>query len=295
VTVRFPASASGSRADRVRVVVTADADRDPVVALSVDPGRPTVLVRPEARLALTNRWNRTLTPRVTLEGPGVESTRSVELGPGETVTVEQRLARRPTGEYTVEATVGNVQRRTRYTVVGDDRLATALADSREGATGVERALETTFGNLNVVLAVFVLLAGAMTVGGTTATFAQAVHARRRTVGVRRATGATPRQVAGLVLGDAVRVGTVASALAVAVGIAGLGVLSRWNLLTAFGVRVPPVPSLAVVAGIAVGALAVTVLGAALATAMLLSTPPARLLGGERAGDGGPAGGEDGDA
>jgi ABC-type antimicrobial peptide transport system permease subunit len=117
----------------------------------------------------------------------------------------------------------------------------------------------------------------MTVGGTTATFAQAVHARRRTVGIHRATGATPWGVLRRVLRDAVLVGSVAALLATLLAQLGLLALSRLGYLTVFGVRLSPVLEPTVLLGCLVAAVGVTVLGATLATVGLLTVAPGALL------------------
>jgi hypothetical protein len=87
----------------------------------------------------------------------------------------------------------------------------------------------------------------------------------------------------LVLGDALRVGVVATALALLVGTLALRALAAAGYLTLFGVRLSPTPSLPVLGGVVAGALGLTLLGALLATAALLAVPPAALLRGGRDG------------
>jgi ABC-type antimicrobial peptide transport system permease subunit len=201
------------------------------------------------------------------------------------VTVRADLDTRPPGTYTVQASLnGSVAAEQSYRVTGDDRVLSALASGgRTGTTGVGRAIEVAFGNLRIVVGALLGLAALMTVGGTTAAFAGAVHARRRTVGIYRATGARPRDLLALVARDAVLVGGVASVLAVVLAQAGLLALARFGFLTAFGVRLPPTLGPLALVGTVLGGVALTVLGAGVATAGLLLESPADLLGG-RSGD-----------
>jgi ABC-type lipoprotein release transport system permease subunit len=281
-------AAAGGRTAETRVTVAEGVPRAPTVSLSVDPSSPSVLAVPEARFALSNPWNRTLVRTVGLEGPGTDRRQSVRLAPGERVTVRADLSPRPPGTYTVRASLnGSVVAERRYRVTGDERVLSALASGgRTGTTGVGQAIEVAFGNLRVVVGALLGLAALMTVGGTTATFAGAVHARRRTIGIHRATGARPRDVLALVGRDAALVGAVASVLAVVLAQAGLLVLARLGFLAAFGVRLPPTLGPLALAGTVLGGVALTVLGAGLATVGLLLASPADLLDDR---DGGPTG------
>jgi hypothetical protein len=238
-----------------------------------------VLAVPEARFTLSNPWNQTLVRTVELEGPGTERRQSIQLAPGGSATVRADLGTRPPGTYTVRASVnGSVVAERQYRVTGDERVLSALASGgRTGTTGVGQAIEVAFGNLRIVVGALLVLAALMTVGGTTATFAGAVHARRRTVGIYRATGAHPRDVLELVARDAALVGVVASVLAVVLAQAGLLVLARLGFLTAFGVSLPPTLGPLALVGAILGGVVLTVLGAGLATVELLFETPADLL------------------
>ncbi|WP_254831440.1 FtsX-like permease family protein [Haloglomus salinum] len=278
-TVR--ATAEGASTTETTLVVSRNATRDVSTRLTVRPDAPSTLVRPTATLRLSNPWNRTLTRRVQLTGPGVTLDRELQLTPGQRTALDGRLSRQPPGEYTVTASVGSgvdaTALNTTYRVTGDDRIVAALATSgRTGTSGIGQAIEVAFGNLGLLVGTLVVLASLMTVGGTTAAFAAAVAARRRTLGVFRATGATPARVARLVLADALRIGVVAALLAVAlasVALAGLGVA---DLLVVFGVRIGfPTPPVLVVC--AMGAVLLTLIAAGLALAGALRAPPASLL------------------
>ncbi|WP_276257971.1 FtsX-like permease family protein [Haloglomus litoreum] len=280
-TVR--ATANGATAAETTVTVATNATRQVVTRLTVRPDAPSTLVRPTAALRLSNPWNRTLTRRVQLTGPGVTRGRELRLAPGERTALETRLGRQPPGEFTVTATVGSgtgaTALNTTYRVTGDDRIVAALATSgRTGTSGIGQAIEVAFGNFGLLVGTLVGLAALMTVGGTTAAFAAAVAARRRTLGVFRATGATPARVARLVLADALRIGVVAALLAVALASVALAGLGAADLLVVFGVRLG-FPTPAVLAVCAAGAVLLTLVAAGLALVGPLRAPPGSLLGG----------------
>lgn len=238
------------------------------------------LDRPVVNLTLTNRWNRSLERRVTLAGVGTR-TRTVTLGAGERTSLDVELDRPGPGTHTVTATVdGRRLARVTLAVRGDDRLVAALATGGRTETvdsGLGRAASTAFGNLRVLLGTLVGLAGVATVATTTAAFARAVHSRRRTVGIYRATGATPRQLWTVVLADAVRIAAPATVLALVLGYAATWLLARVGVLTAFGVSLVPVVSLPTILVTAVGTLLLAVVGAAVAVAGLVRAEPATLF------------------
>jgi hypothetical protein len=278
----------GGTAATETVRVREGARRRPTADLDISPDDPDVLVRPVASLEVRNPWSEPLETPVTLAGPGGRTARTVELAPGETRTVTRRLERRPPGTYNVTATVGGEPVADRaYRVAGDERIPAAVATSgRRGTSPIGEAIEVAFGNLQLVAVALVALAGAMTVGATTATFAATVRARRRELGIYRASGAPPRRILALVVGDALRVGVVATALAGALAAVGLLALDWAGVLTVFGVRLLPAIDPSVAVGVAVVALGVVAVSAALATISVLRTPPADLVH-ERSGDGRP--------
>jgi cell division protein FtsX len=126
----------------------------------------------------------------------------------------------------------------------------------------------------------------MTVGGTTAAFAGAVHARRQTLGVHRATGAAPLRVLRLVLWDAARLGLFGSIVAAGLAQVGLFVLGQLGYLTAFGVRLSPTLETVELLATVLGGLGLTLLGAGLATAGVLAASPTSLLTPQEAPTGG---------
>jgi ABC-type lipoprotein release transport system permease subunit len=261
------------------MTVHPEASRQLLTTIAIDPATPDPLTSPTARIELVNPWAEPVARAVALTGPGREVRQSVRLAPGATRTLTVSLPRRPPGSYEVAVTTNkSAETHTSYRVTGDERIAAAIASGgHTGTSGIGQAIETAFGNLQFVLAVVTGLAAAMTVGGTTATFAQAIQARRRTIGIYRATGAGPLRVARLVLADALRIGAVASVGGLGVGLVALRGLAAAGYLTVFGVRLSPTPSVALLGGIVAGALAITLLGAGLATLGLLVAAPATLL------------------
>jgi hypothetical protein len=279
---------AGDRSLQTRIAVDANATREPVLDVRISPSPPSQLDRPEARITLSNPWNRTLVRTVRVEGPGTATERTLRLTAGERTRLDTRLARRSPGSYEVTVSVNGTEvATTSYRVTGDDRVVAALASSGQtGTTGVSQAAASAFGNLQVVLGVLVGLAGLMTVGGTTATFAGAVHARRQTLGVHRATGATPVAVFRLVLRDAVLVGIVGAALATALAQAGLLALGELGFLTAFGVRIEPTVGVVGLLAALAGGVGLTLLGAGLATVSAVLQTPSALFGDPTVGHGG---------
>lgn len=283
---------AGDRTANASVAVREGADRRLVGTLRVSPATSTVLSVPTARASLYNPWNSTVERAVAVVGPGRSAERTVALGPGERTTVAVDLPRRSPGSYRVAARAGGrTLAEATYEVTGDDRIASTLASGgRSGTTGIGEAMAVAFGNIWVVLATVLGLAGLMTVGGTTASFAQSIHARRRSIGIRLATGATRRRVLGLVVRDALLVGAAASAVALAVGLLIVRALDALGYLTVFGVDLSTVPDPPILAAVVAASVALTVLGATVTllgvfatplTALLEERPPARAGGGDR--------------
>lgn len=269
----------GERETNATLVVRTGASRQAVSSLRITPTSPTTLTAPQAQISLYNPWNTTLTRRVTVTGPETSQTRSVTLDPAERTTLTTTLNRQPPGSYQVDVRSGaQTLATTSYTVTGDDRIASTLASSgRTDSTGLGQAITVAFGNIWVVLATILGLAGLMTVGGTTATFAQAIHARRQSIGVRMATGATRRQIFMLVGRDAVLVGSVASGGAVLLGLVIVKVLDWLGYLTVFGVTLSTIPSLEVLLVTVGASILLTVLGATLTLLGLMRRSPSALL------------------
>ena len=262
-----------------QIEIREGAERRVSASVNIAPRSPDLLTRPTARVTIANPWAVTINREVQLETPDGRSSESITVEPGAERTLEETLQRRPPGTYELRAFVdGESADQLSYRVTGDERIAAAIASGGvSGGSGIGQAIETAFGNLRVVLAVILALAGVMTVGGTTATFAGAVHAERTAIGVFRATGAGPRRILTLVCLDALRLGIIASVLACCLGIAALQMLRTIGLFTVFGVELNTIPSPAIAGGILLGGLLLTEIGAVLATVTLLRASPATVL------------------
>lgn len=258
-----------------------------VADLRVTPKTASVLARPTANVTLANPWTDSLSRTVTVISPTRTVSRNVSLGPGEVLIAEENVVgnvssdqRASPGTYTVRVvTDGETLASTEYTIEGDDRLFAALASSgsySEG-TGIGRAVESLFGNLQLLLVAMVALAALTTIGSTTATFAQAVHARQQAIGVHRATGATAGDVLKRVLADALRLSLPATVFALMIAL-GIGfVLEASGMLVLFGVRLSASASPTVLFASALGALILACASAVLATVPFLLASPTTLL------------------
>ncbi|MFA1611750.1 FtsX-like permease family protein [Halobellus rubicundus] len=254
--------------------------------LDVQPTTGTRLTDPTVEIQLGNPWGTFFVRNVSLVTPSTVETRTVEMAGGNVTRItvpaadagfDRRIA---PGSYDLRlVSDGTVLATATYRVSGDERVAATLASQGEYSSGtaIGRAIENVFGNVQVLFLVIVGLAGLSTVGGTTATFAYAVHTSRREIGIYRATGASPRRVLRLVFADAIRVAVPAAIVAFALAYAVLRGLVWADLLVVFGVRLSvPLSPFAVGATLlgAVALAAVSALGVAL---MIAYATPGRLL------------------
>ena len=276
--VEVSAAADGERTSTT-VQVGESASRRLQPTLELSPSQPSLTDRPRLEVRLSNPWNRSLSRTLTVAGAGGNVERDVSVGPGETVQFAITLPRRQPGTYdiSVRSETGTLAT-TSYEVTGDERIVAALATGgRSGTTGIGQAAAVALGNLELALGILLLLGGVMTIGGTGAAFAGAVHANRRTIAIHRAVGATRLQIARIVLRDSLHVGGVAVAAALVLGGLAFELLGRVGLLTVYGVRMEVDLSWSLVGGVVLGSLLVVLLGAGLATATVLSPEPAHLL------------------
>ncbi len=270
-----------------QIEISPTARRQFAVRLQVRPKTASVLARPKANVTVANPWDATLNRTLMLVSPAVTRTRNVSLEPGESARITVNLIgsgideRVSPGTYTVRVVSdGETLAETEYTIKGDDRLFSALASTGQfssGGAGVGRAIQSIFGNIQLLLVAMVVLAGLTTVGSTTATFAQVVHARRQTIGVHRATGATYRQVLTTVLTDVCVITIPATVLAIVFALIATQVLGAMGLLTVFGIQLSTTVPIGVLIGTAIGSFLLAVLGAAFAAVPFLITSPTMLL------------------
>jgi len=269
-----------------QIRIVAGKQRQFAARVEITPTTASVLTRPDVNVTLVNPWYTRLERNVTVVTPTKTETRTVILGPGEVASTERTVGetgtdkRTPPGEYTVRVVSGGEPIASeQYTVTGDDRLFATLGSSGRYApgTGVGRAIESVFGNIQVLLAAITILAGLTTIGSTTATFAQAIHARRRTIGVYRATGATPIQILKTVLLDVCRLSVPAAVVATGLTLLTIRLLDIANFLTVFGIRVGVLTPLSILIGTVGGAVGLASLSAVLALIPYLTVSPTELL------------------
>lgn len=256
-----------------------------VLDVTLSPGTPTIYTQPTVEVQLTNPWQQSLETTVVIDGAGTDYREDVSLESGETTTVTTTLPQQPPGDYSVDVTAGDREvTKYDYEVTGDDRLTSALAASGHygGGGGLGGAIEYAIGNLHVLLTTLVSLAAVTVVGATSAVLARAVSTRRRTLAIYRATGASPWRLLARIIGDAARIGFVASVGGFFTALVALEGLSRAGYLTAFGIALDPYPSASVALGVLGGGIALTCIAAVVATIPVIRSPPAALLAGSQA-------------
>lgn len=258
--------------------------------LTVRPSTGTRLTNPTVEIQLANPWGRFVVRNVSLVTPSTVETRTVEMTGGNvtrlTLSASETgfVQRTPPGSYELRLVANeNALATTTYEVTGDERIAATLAS--EGAyasgTGIGRAIENVFGNVQVLFLIVIGLAGLSVIGGTTATFAYAVYTSNQTIGIHRATGASPRQILQMLFADAVRIAVPAALLAFGIAFSVLQVLVLADLLVVFGVRLA-VPLSPFIVGVTVlGGALLAVVSALGAGAVFAYAVPYRLLSGGR--------------
>ncbi|WP_435078469.1 FtsX-like permease family protein [Halococcus sp. AFM35] len=267
------------------LTISESAQRQLSAQLTVTPKTASVLERPKANVTVANPWNTTLSRELVLASPASSRSRNVTLGPGETAAVGVEVfsgsgGRAAPGTYTIRLlSNGSTLARTEYTIEGDDRLFSSLATTGEysSGAGVGQAIRSVFGNIQLLFVTMVVLAGLTTVGTTTATFAQVIHARRRTIGIYRATGASPRRVLVTVLTDVCLISIPAAVVAIGLAVGATRVLESVGALTIFGIRLSTATPVPLLVATAASAFVLAVLGAVFATVPFLTHPPTGLL------------------
>lgn len=274
----------GNRTAERQIRIEANASRQIAGRLNIAPQTGNVLTNPTVTVELANPWQRPQTRQIVVTGPGLTRQRHVELPPGNATrqrfTLGDDDARVQPGTYEFDLLAnGSVIASTQYRVVGDERIASAVASSGTYAAGssIERSIRGAFGNVQLILVAFVLLAGLSSVGSATATFAQAVHARRQIIGIYRSTGATRTQMLLTVLGDVLRIAVPAAGLAVGLAVSSLAVLDQLGWLVFFGFQLPLTLPLSALFGVFVAGVGLAVIGACTAMIPYLFAPPVSLL------------------
>jgi hypothetical protein len=281
---------SGNETTRRRVIVTSDARRHLDIDDEISPSNPSSLTHPTVTVRATNRWGQSLNRTVAVSVAGRTVHRRLQVPAGGESVARVTLPRLTPGDYRIRIAIRDPDSGERLATVreslrvrGNDRLVAALAARGRagGATSIETAIESVFGDLTLVLSGVVALAALMSVESIAATFAGAVYVRRRTLGILRATGAGPGRVLRIVLGDACRIAVPAIALATVAGYVLLEVASRMHLLTVFGLGIDPAVTPWLLGTIVLGAGVVILVGATVTTLATLAGDPARLVRGDR--------------
>lgn len=271
----------GNRTNSSQIRVVAGAPRQPIGSVAVSPQNASVFTQPTATISLFNPWNRPITREISFVTPTKTVTRTVSLSPRTSTTMSTQLGtgssdKIASGEYSVRlVSNGHTLATDTFTIHGDDRSFTTLAQNTNyaGGTGLGQAVRNVFGNFNLLLLVMVVLAGLTTIGGTTATFAQAVHARSRALGIYRATGATRWRVLRTLIADAFRIAIPASLLALVITLVTIRGLAFVGLFTVFGLRLTTQLPLSVLLLAVVSALVLMCLSVLIAALPYLITEP----------------------
>lgn len=283
----------GNRVNKSSITVASGAARSPMGTVDVTSTDVSTMSHPTANIVLFNPWSQPITRNISLVTPTTTVTREVSIPPYESVVTTRQLGGSADasgtaasdsndmlspGNYSVRVvTDGRTIATDSFTVHGDSRTFSTLARNTDysSGSGIGGAVRGVFGNFNLLLLVMVVLAGLTAVGGTTATFAQAVHARRRAVGVYRATGANRLRLVRILLTDACRLSIPAIIVAIIAALLTLRLLALAGLFTVFGVRLSPqipLPILLLAAGSALVLMCLSVLIAAMP--YLVSEPTA---------------------
>ncbi len=261
--------------------------------LEVTPRTGTPQTTPELTVTLVNHWTADRTQDVSVVSPTGEQTRTVTLAPGESRTMQRTLGEEgsdqqiPSGEYEIAVTADGEPIATKtYEVLNGDIDFEEISEGAQYQSGAAlgQVIENTLGNIQLLLATMVALAGLMTIGSTTAAFAQAVHARHEAIAIHRSTGARPTRVLKLVVLDAFRLAIPAALLAAVVALVTIHLLDALELLSVFGVRFATGSGPVLVFSTLIGAVGIAVCSAVLALVPALrSSPTAVWSGTSRAG------------
>lgn len=259
------------------IVVTASAKKRVQTALTVDPENASEFSQPTAQLRLYNPWNTTATGTIQVQSAENSFQEQYDIASGEQTNYSFALARLPAGEYSVTASInGTVVTETAYEVSGNNRLSTVVLRNTETTSGggLGAAISIVFGNLTVVIAALVTLAGVMVSGALVASFARAIHARRRTLGVYRATGASPLTVVKIILRDTLLIGSVSVTVGLALGVVLIQSLAALDLLVFYGIRITPSFTIGTLLTVGAVALGLVLLGTLIPTVAVLKKAPA---------------------
>ena len=257
--------------------------------LEIEPRTGTSETTPEVTVTLMNHWTDDRTQEVSVVSPTGEQTRPVTLDPGESMTMERTLGEAdsdqqiPPGEYEIGVIVaGDPIATGTYEVLNGDFALETISDEAQYQSGAAmgQVIENTLGNIQLLLVTMVALAGLMTIGSTTAAFAQAVDARHEAIAIHRSTGARPTRMLKIVVLDASKLAIPAALLAAVVALVAIQLLDAMGLLSVFGVRFATESDPVLFLSTFIGAVIIAVCSAALALLPALRSSPTAVWHGE---------------
>ena len=275
----------GDRTTTRRIQIAPDASRRLIADVDIEPETGNVYTKPKANIRIANPWGKQLTRNVSVVTPfntrkRTETFPAYNLSKGAIPLDGGNSSNRiPPGRYTVKlVSNGTVLATDTYTVTGDAQTGVSLQQNADfsSGSGLGQAVEVIFGNFKVLIGGMMVLAGLTTIGSTTATFAQGVHARRRAIRIYRATGATQWQLLKILLGDVVRISLPASIIAVLCALGIMSVVSITGLLTIFGIQLPVSTNPFVLLGTIGGSFLLSCLSVSLAVLPFLTADPTAL-------------------
>jgi hypothetical protein len=265
-----------------RLEVGTELERSVIATLRVRPEQVTFRGDTEAIVTAYNPWGTALRQELLIkrEGESVFS-RTIELALGEETTVTTSIDPAPTDSTQRVQLVsdGAVLGEATFTIDISDRALATLArlGLYQSGSGLTRSLDSLLGNFQVLQGALLVLSFLVGIGSTATVVIQATHARRRTIGIQRVTGASPRDIVGTLLSDGLRVGAIASAIGVVSAYVGLTLLVEVGYAVVFGVRIPPLLDPWLVLGVFGGALAVVAASSVIAAWWVLRVSPGALV------------------
>jgi len=262
--------------------VDADANRSVLATLRVRPEEVSFPNEVEAIVTAYNPWGKALSRELVVRRDGEAVSRlNVSFSGGERrrITTSLEPAIRDGTQQLRVVSDGAVLGTATFTFEIPDRLLAMLArlGLYQPGSGLQQSLESLIGNIQVLQISLVVLAFLVGVGNTGTVIVQATHARRRTIGIRRVTGASPWDVVWMLLGDGLRVGTVSSVIGVVSAYLSLTMLVEVGYAVIFGVRIPPLLNPWLVAGVFGGVLVVTATSSVIAAWWVVRVSPGALM------------------
>lgn len=250
--------------------------------LEITPQTGTPSTTPETTVTLMNHWTDEQTQEIQVTSPADEQTETVTLAPGESMSTDRTVGEGdaeqeiPPGDYQIEMTADEepIATETYEVLDGDFDLESIAGDAQyQSGAAMGQLIDQTLGNMQVLFGTMIVLAGLMTIGSTTAAFAQAVHARQKAIAIHRSTGARPTRVLRIIILDACKLAIPAVLLAAVGALIALFLLNAGDLLSVFGIQLTTDLSPLLVLLTLLGAVVIAVCSAVLAVVPALRSSP----------------------